>query len=125
MIWLHNAAIGETVGVNSTDGYGDDWAEIAAPPPLGRWQWADGAWVAVVPSMAPERLWQLMTLAEHLAARETGDATVAVAFDRINARRAPLALDDPHFVALVWRLVELDVLTTARAAQALAGLLPE
>jgi hypothetical protein len=74
--------------------------------------------------MHADRLWQLLTVPEHVAARATGDATLAVAFDRINARRAPLPLDDPNFVALVWRLVDLEVLSVARAAQALAGQFP-
>lgn len=84
-----------------------------------------------IPSVAPprfaaERLWQLLTVPEHVAARQSGDPTVAVAFDRINARQAPIALDDPFVVALVARLVQpLAVLTLERATAILAGQFPE
>lgn len=110
-----------------TDGLPEGWIEVDAPPAAEGWRWSggpDGDWVPAIPAMHADRLWQLLTVPEHVAARATGDATLAVAFDRINARRAPLPLDDPNFVALVWRLVDLEVLSVARAAQALAGQFP-
>lgn len=108
-------------------GLPEGWIELDPPPAREGWRWSggpDGSWVPVIPSMPAERLWQLMTLPEHVAARATGDATLAVAFDRINARRAPLPLDDTNFVALVWRLVDLAVLSVPRAMQAMAGQFP-
>ncbi|MBU6167184.1 MAG: hypothetical protein KGQ52_13805 [Alphaproteobacteria bacterium] len=97
----------------SADGLPPGSIEVAPPPPGP-------------PRFTPEKLWQLLTVPEHVAARQSGDATVAVAFDRINARQAPLALDDPYFIALVARLVQpLAVITLERATAILAGQFPE
>lgn len=97
----------------TADGLPAGCVEVAIPPPAA-------------PRLTAERLWQLLTVPEHVAARQSGDPTVAVAFDRINARQAPLALDDPYVFALVARLVQpLEVLTLERAAAILAGQFPE
>ncbi len=104
----------ESAEIAEAQGYAaPDWVEVDMPPPP-------------IPSMMPAQLWQLLTVPEHAAARSTADegGLVAVAFDRINARREPLPLNDGNFVALVMRLVELEVLTEARGVQVLAGEVP-
>lgn len=119
MIALQHAETGEIQVLESAEiaeaqGYAaPDWVEVDLPAPP-------------IPSLMPAQLWQLLTVAEHAAARSTADETglVAVAFDRINARRDPLPLNDGNFVALVLRLVELEVLTETRATAVLAGDMP-
>jgi hypothetical protein len=110
------------------DGYGPEWQRLG-PTPDGSsaWRW-DGQWRAMpapVPRLMPDALWQLLTVQEHAAlvvAARNDDGLLSVAFDRINARRDPLPLDDTNFIAMVWRAAEIGVLSVPRAAQVMAGI---
>ena len=108
-------------------GYGPEWQRLGPTPDGGSaWRW-DGVWQpmpAPVPRLRPEHLWQLLTVQEHAALAQAArhdDGLISVAFDRINARRDPLPLDDANFVALVWRAVQIGVLSSERAAQVING----
>lgn len=109
-------------------GYGPEWQRLG-PTPDGSdaWRW-DGRWLAMpaqVQRLKADALWQLLTVQEHAAlvmAARNDDGLLSVAFDRINARRDALPLDDTNFVAMVWRAMEIGVLSTARAAQVMAGI---
>jgi hypothetical protein len=127
MLAFRNPDTGEVAIAPASDGYGLPWRALPDPPALDGWAWnnANNSWVAAPMPMMPEQLWQLLTLAEHVAARASNDTLVAVAFDRINARRHALPLNDGNFIALVLRLQELQVLTHDRAIQVLAGRFPE
>ena len=110
----------------TADGY-DGWEALPAPPGPGwRWHQAGLIWVRAPEPMLPERLWQLLTLEQHAAVRVLAAQVplMAVAMDRINARREPLPLDDGNFVAFVITAVGGGALTEAEGARVLAGLPP-
>lgn len=135
MIWLHNATINETVGVNSLDGYGEDWAEIEPSPGPG-WWWNNeaGAWQPIVQRIWPLRLFltELFTPAEFLGIRlwqppaaPTPDDLLFLWAREVILTLADVNLDDPNTGAALTMCVSRGLLSEARAAQVLAGAFPE
>ena len=131
--WAQVSGDTDTSGVEVID-VPDGWPDAV--------RWNGAAFVPVVPALDAQRILSLFTPAERAACRRlifatfpaghphAGElidptASAQVLMDSLIARRDPLPLDDPYFTQGVAMLTALGILTQARAAHVLAGLLPE
>lgn len=133
MIALRHAENGEIQVVNSAEGYGEDWQEIALPPGDG-WRWDNAAETWLPP--LPPRVWRPVDFLAGLFTPEevvTLDMLPAVPPGAPALRYAVtlakmvdmVSLDDPTTAQLLAMCVAAGVLSETRAARVLAGLPPE